>query len=281
MVGSRISSVGLGALARRTCTASATSASTSASIAVEPRLAEALLERASFARGADGSRFLCSSSSAWRAVLGRGRSSSGRGSGRCAPRPASAALCSRARSTASPMRSLDLEHVVGEEAVAVHAVAERLERHVLHRHRARERRAHRVLVVLADEDDRQLPQRGEATAPRGSRRCSPRPRRRSTSVTRPSPRYLRREGDAGRERDVPADDAVAAEHVVLLVEHVHRPAEALASSPSTLPKSSAMSARGAHPLGEGDAVVAVGRDHVVVRPERGDGADARPASCPM
>ena len=34
-------------------------------------------------------------------------------------------LCVRARSTASPMRVLDLEHVVDEEAVARHAVADR------------------------------------------------------------------------------------------------------------------------------------------------------------
>ena len=47
------------------------------------------------------------------------------------------------------------------------------------------------------------------------------------SVTRPSPRYLLRERDASGERDVPADDAVAAEHVVLGVEDVHRAAEPL------------------------------------------------------
>src|SRR5205823_4989361 len=59
---------------------------------------------------------------------------------------------------------LHLEHVVREEAIAIDAVAERLHRDVLDAHRARERSAHRVLVVLADEDDGELPQRGERHA---------------------------------------------------------------------------------------------------------------------
>ncbi len=45
---------------------------------------------------------------------------------------------------------------------------------------------------------------------------------------------LRRKGGAGGDGDVPADDAVPAEHVVLLVEEVHRPAEALRAT-VTLP----------------------------------------------
>ena len=164
-----------------------------------------------------------------------------------------------------------LEDVLDEEAVARHAVAERLLRHVLDAHRPRERRAHRVLVVLADEDDGQLPERGQAHA--------------LVEVADADgalaeeddgdpvlAAVLRREGGAGRDRDVAADDAVAAEHVVLLVEEVHRAAEAPRAAGDLAEELGHGGAR-AHPARERHAVIAVGREQVVVGPERGGGAD--------
>jgi hypothetical protein len=84
---------------------------------------------------------------------------------------------------------------------------------------------------------------------------------------------FRRERDAGRERDVAADDAVAAEHVVLFVEEVHRAAEPLRRPGLLPPKLGEQRAR-AHPLRERDAVITVRRDHVVVGLEGRDRADA-------
>ena len=84
---------------------------------------------------------------------------------------------------------------------------------------------------------------------------------------------LRGEGDAGRQRDVSPDDAVAAEHVGGRVEHVHRAAQPLRAASLLAPQLGHERVRG-HPLGDGDAVIAVGGDHVVVRLERGDGPDA-------
>src|ERR1700733_5023062 len=57
------------------------------------------------------------------------------------------------------------KHVLGEETVSVDPVAEGLHRYVLDRHGSRERRAHRILVVLADEDDGKLSQSGEGDPP--------------------------------------------------------------------------------------------------------------------
>ena len=170
-------------------TASATSASTDFSSASSARLVEARLGEALARARCSGSRFLCSSSSACvRYLAGIAH--------RVAAEAVGAHLDERGRALLSRALDgladapLDLEHVVGEEAVAVHPVAERLERDVLDRHRARERRAHRVLVVLADEDDGQLPQRGERRAPRGSPPMLTAPSPKKQSVTRPSPRYL-------------------------------------------------------------------------------------------
>src|SRR6202044_2617576 len=116
-----------------------------------------------------------------------------------------------------------------EETIAVHAVAERLERHVLDRHGAREGSPHRVLVVLADEDDGELPERGQREAlvePSDAHRALAEEAARAP----PGLPVLAREGASGGERDVPADDAVPAQHVMRLVEEVHRSAEALGAA---------------------------------------------------
>ena len=83
---------------------------------------------------------------------------------------------------------------------------------------------------------------------------------------------LARERDASRQRDVPADDAVPTEHVVLRVEQVHRTAEPLGAT-GDLAVKLGHHAFARHPLGEGEPVIAVGADHVVVGLQGGAGAD--------
>ena len=98
--------------------------------------------------------------------------------------------------------------------------------------RARHGRAHRVAVVLDDVDDRQLPQRrhveafvdlalvGRAVAEIGQRDIVVL----AIAVG---------EGEAGAERHLRADDAVAAVEILLLGEHVHGAALALGIAAAT------------------------------------------------
>jgi hypothetical protein len=83
---------------------------------------------------------------------------------------------------------------------------------------------------------------------------------------------LIRQRHAGRQRDVPADDGVAAPEVVLRVGHVHRSALALR-------KAGRLSVQFRHDPFRIDAprqdvpVIAIMRHHVVVRLESGHRAD--------
>jgi hypothetical protein len=61
------------------------------------------------------------------------------------------------------------------------------------------------------------------------------------------PRYLMAKATPVAERNVRADDAVAAEEVEALVEHVHRAALTARAQPSMRPKSSDITARGVMP----------------------------------
>ncbi len=79
----------------------------------------------------------------------------------------------------------------------------------------------------------------------------------------------------GGDRQVAADDAVAAHEAPLEVEHVHRAAAAAASSRRSRPNSSAITAFGAVPRDERVAVRAVGRDQVVGVAQRARRADDR------
>jgi hypothetical protein len=166
---------------------------------------------------------------------------------------------------------LDFEHVFGDEPVALDPVAERLQRHVFDRHRPRKGGAHRVLVVLADEDDGQLPQRREAdpfVKAADAHRAFAEKAERDPAVAP----VLAGERDARGQRDVAAHDAVAAEHVVLASNMCIDPPRPF-EQPVALPKSSAKKSARSHSLGQGDAVVAVRGDDVVVGPKSGDRTD--------
>src|SRR5207249_6011234 len=132
------------------------------------------------------------------------------------------------------------------------------------------RGAHGVAVVLAEPDDGQLPEGGEVQGllelALGHRAVA--------EVAQDhlvAPAVLDGEAHAGGDRQVGADDGVAAEEVVLLVEQVHRTALALAE-PVDAPEQLGHHAAGIGALDEAVTVLAVGRDRVVVGPEDRGGA---------
>ena len=164
----------------------------------------------------------------------------------------------RARALARPLeragdRVLDGEQVVPVHDLARHPVAGRAVGEILDRALRPPVGRERELVVLADEDDRQRPGRGEvhplvrralagrAVAEEGDRRLA-------------RPAQLRGQGRAARVRDPGADDPVAAEDVEREVGDVHRAAEPLAVA-RPLPEH----------LGHHPAEVGPGRDQVAVR----------------
>ncbi len=79
------------------------------------------------------------------------------------------------------------------------------------------------------------------------------------------------EGDTGRQRQVTADDGVAAPEVQRSPGHVHRAALATAHT-GPLAHHLGHEQVGAHAARNGDAMIAVGSDDVVIRPQRFDGA---------
>ena len=81
-----------------------------------------------------------------------------------------------------------------------------------------------------------------------------------------------REGQAGAERNLGADDAVAAEEALLLAEHVHRAALAAAVAAGAAGEFGHDAAR-LHAAGQHVAVVAVGGDDLVALAEGGLDAD--------
>ncbi len=144
------------------------------------------------------------------------------------------------------------------------ALAARVQRR--RRGRAPLRRAHRVLVVLDDEDHRQRPQRrhveglvdlalvGRAIAEIGE----------ADVLVVP---VLVGEGEPGTQRHVGADDAVPAIELLLLREHVHRAALALGVA-ALAAGQLGHHALGVHAAGEHVPVVAVSRDALIALDRR-------------
>ncbi len=93
-------------------------------------------------------------------------------------------------------------------------------------------RPHPVLVVLDDEDDRQLEQCGHVQrlvegADVGDRVAE------ETDADRVAVAVTDRVADTDRDGQVTADDGVSAEEVVRAVEQMHRAALALRATPHT------------------------------------------------
>src|SRR5215467_2348523 len=124
-------------------------------------------------------------------------------------------------------------------------------------------RTHRVAVVLADEDHGQLPEGGEVERlvelALGHRAVSEVAEHDLVAAL-----VLDGETRSGGQGQVRAHDTVAAQEVDALVEEVHRAALALGKS---VPAAEELGhhAPGIGALGDAVAVLAVGRDHVVLR----------------
>ena len=154
---------------------------------------------------------------------------------------------------------------------AVHLHAGNAPRRAVLRQIARGRRAldagaHAVFVVLDHIDDGQLHQRGEVEAlehlPLAG--CAFAEIGDGHPVVAAVPIA---EAEPGAEADLCADDAVPAEEVLLLAEHVHRPALAVRVAASAARQLRHDAAR-VHAGRQHMAVVAVGRDHLVAVRQR-------------
>ena len=168
---------------------------------------------------------------------------------------------------------MDVEHVHAVAARAGHAKALGLERQVGYRRMTVERRAHPELVVDDQEDDRQLPERGQVhRLAEGALVGGAVAHHREDRVV--GLEVVAGERDAGRQRQAAADDAVAAEEAPLPVEQVHRAAAALRAAvdaPEQLRHDGVRMSSARERL----AVLAVGRHQVVGFRERLCGADDR------
>ena len=148
---------------------------------------------------------------------------------------------------------LDREHVVPVDDLAGHPVPGGAFGEILDGALGPPAGRERELVVLADEDDRQRPGRGEVHAlVSGALAGGPVAEERDRRL--PGPLQLGGEGSSARVRQPGADDPVAAEDVQGQVGDVHRAAEALAVA-RPLPEH----------LRHHPAEVGSGRDQVAVR----------------
>jgi hypothetical protein len=117
-----------------------------------------------------------------------------------------------------------LEHIVGHEAIARHRKAGRSQRDVGMCQRPLQRRAHRVLVVLDDEHNRQLPQASQRHALEERALID-------RAITEEAQRHLIEVAILAAERDprsqgrLRTNDAVASEEAMGSAEHVHRATE--------------------------------------------------------
>ena len=170
-------------------------------------------------------------------------------------------------------RLADRDHVHAVDPLARDPVALGLLGEVGLRRVALDRGAHPVEVVLDQEEDRQLPERRQVhrlaeVAGVGGAVAE------HADGDRVFALVLGGEGEAGGDRQVAADDPVAAHEAALAVEDVHR-----AAAPAAGPVDAAEEL-GHHPLGFGAAgdrvaVGAVGADQVVLVAHHRGGADDR------
>src|SRR5678810_591092 len=135
-----------------------------------------------------------------------------------------------------------------------------------------QRRAHAVAIVLDHVHDRQLPEAGHVERFVERARVDDRLAHEADAHLVAAP-ILDGEGNAGAERNVRANDAVAAEEVQALVEHVHRAALTASTAVDAAEELGHHGAR-CHTACKRLTVVAVGRNDVVVGAEERQNARA-------
>src|SRR5438132_3079805 len=138
------------------------------------------------------------------------------------------------------------------------------------RDRAFDRRAHPVAVVLAEKQHRQPPERGQVQRfVRGA--AGHRALAEEAQDYWVTAAILHGEGHAGRQRQMSADDGVAAHEPALRIHEVHGAALPLAQSGDSTEEFGHDALRVRAPS-EAMAVIAVGRENVVIGPQRVHGA---------
>jgi hypothetical protein len=141
---------------------------------------------------------------------------------------------------------------------------------VVDRRRALERGPHAVAVVLAQENGRELPERGHV---QGLVEGSDIGRRFAEETDGDLVGFAVLDGEpgAGGEGDVRPDDGVAAEEVSLDVEQVHR-AALPPGAPGLLSEQLRHDGSGGDAAGQRVGVLAIAREDIVVVAQRRDGA---------
>jgi hypothetical protein len=161
---------------------------------------------------------------------------------------------------------LDGQHAHPVDRLAGDAIGVAPLKQVGRRRGAFDRRAHGVFVVLDDVDDRQLPQGGHVEALVDLALVDGTVAEIGQADVLGAA-VLMGEGDAGAERHLGADDAVAAVEILLLAEHVHGAALALGIAAAASGEFS-HHALGIHPAGEHVAVVAIAGDNGILAGDR-------------
>ena len=183
------------------------------------------------------------------------------------PRP----LAAPDRRGRPPGSGLHLHHVHAIDHLGGDAVALGMPMDVGFGFRALQRRTHGVAVVLADEQDGELPQRGEIEGLVEFAFCR-RAFAEEAAGDSITTLHLVRERQSDRERQSAADDGVTAIETALGVEDMHRAA-------TTAARSRGLAVHLGHNLGrrqaagERMAVFAIGCDNGVIRNKRLHDAD--------
>ena len=155
---------------------------------------------------------------------------------------------------------------VARDIVAFRAIDDFLERS-----RALDRCAHGEEVVFANENDRQLVERGQIERfVEGS--LVDRPIAEEAKRDPVFTAVLRGEGHPGRERNVRRDDGVPAVHVIFAIEKMHRSAQP-ARAAGGFAEKLRHAGLGRSSARERVRVIAVGGDQIIIRPHRRDCAD--------
>jgi hypothetical protein len=174
-----------------------------------------------------------------------------------------------ARFTHQRLRQLANSHHV--HAVHLHRLdavgTGRFQQARVQRQAALRRGPHGIAVVLAHEDDRELPQGGqvEGFMRMATGQCALSKEAQHDGVTF---LVLDREGQAGRQGQVPTNNRVSAHEVPLSIHQVHGAAPALAQA-RRFPEELGHHLAGIRPPGQAMTMLAVGADNIIIPAERG------------